>query len=238
MTDQRDSGVSVGTNIYSRPLLVIVAELVSLIGALGFLAAIAINIITFREWGIEFLRIATVSDVLMTALYSIWGLATAAFFAILLIVCLLSLPRTPLQAIALSIAAALALLGRSFGVGPVLDPLATLGLIVGIVIAVPALLLLAYELSRKSYGAPSRIRFYSSICTILVCALMQFTMPHLVFRLQQFVSPQAIYTTDHGACGTATILWIGERFSVARCAGASDLLLVRTDTIDEIAVNR
>ena len=51
-----------------KPTLVHLAQISSLVGFIGFIAAIALDSAIFRMWGLTFLQIATTSDVILSGL--------------------------------------------------------------------------------------------------------------------------------------------------------------------------
>lgn len=52
----------------TRPIIALTVDILSLAGVLAFVVAVALNQLVFAEWGLNFLQVATPSDVIMSGL--------------------------------------------------------------------------------------------------------------------------------------------------------------------------
>ncbi|WP_069337162.1 hypothetical protein [Sphingobium yanoikuyae] len=66
-----------------RPILALTAEIASLLGIIGFILGVWLNISVFKHWNLQFLMVATPADVVMSGLqifqYLVFGIVFAIF---------------------------------------------------------------------------------------------------------------------------------------------------------------
>ncbi|TAJ73317.1 MAG: hypothetical protein EPO51_06685 [Phenylobacterium sp.] len=218
-----------------RPLLVIVAELISIFTLLGFLIALNICIDEFAGYGLDFLKVATTSDVITTALARSWWLITVGTLASLICMAVSHFAvsaRRDLGLLAVSLAF---LVIPLFWVGRI-DIRLNLAIMLSALACVISLAVtLAFRVGKFEAGV--RIgRHLSMPIVILLMASVYAFLPHVYGRINRLQDANPMHAVQDTRCGEVEIIWIGERVTLARCGVTRENVIIPTSRLPTIVL--
>lgn len=245
------SGVATITS-GARQTFTWVVELMTIFGALGFLSSIVLNGYVFSQWGLSFLQIASLADVIMSGIQlsidlALISLAAATGYGIGRFLFIKSphtyeemdkLPRSRklLENARLSIC--------------VLALLSSLpGLIYALIFGLPSiklLVMIAFAVGFVLGNFTAKRLFEQSWWAVaIVCLSITATLSLFVYiYVQAFFSSESVigrgvergFVSQRRAfqvgvnglsnCPSATVLWMGERAIVSRCEASRQIIIV------------